>query len=190
MYQVLGNLGLVRSAWASRLAGPAEVGAASRRRARRRVQSISSFCRAAGADNRPSLAFALECRDPPGRRALRCSNQKSKNSGCLFLRPLLALNRLFSALHCSREGRLVRLSLAIERAFCLVVPSQAKNVGQWGQTEFQVNLKLGLTPCTETPCTDEGHPTRLTGPKKVLPKSDSTPRAGFETDTGSPEVRI
>lgn len=47
---------------------------------------------------------------------------------CLSLRPLLALIRLFSAIHCGREGHLVRLSLAIERASCLVVPSRAKNV--------------------------------------------------------------
>jgi len=59
---------------------------------------------------------------------LRYSNQKSKDSGCLSLRPLPALIRLFSAIHCGREGHLVRLSLAIERASCLVVPSRAKTV--------------------------------------------------------------
>src|SRR5208337_4193751 len=72
--------------------------------------------------------LARECRDPPSRRALRYSNQKSKDSGCLSLWPLPALIRLFSAIHCGREGHLVRLSLAIERASCLVVPSRAKTV--------------------------------------------------------------
>gem|GEM_PF-1966754 len=123
--QVLGNLGLVRSAWASRgwlgrlKRGRIEKASAAPGPKYQLVLPNGRGC------SRSSLAFALEGRDPPGRRALRCSNQKSTNSDCLFPRPLLALIRTFSALHCSRAGRLVRLSLTIERASCLVVHSRA-----------------------------------------------------------------
>src|SRR5271157_4916911 len=44
------------------------------------------------------------------------------------------------------------------------IPFKAPRQGAWGQTEFQVNLKLGLTPRRETP--------RRETPRRETPRRD------------------